>query len=185
MILFPSLTIYSIVKRYASKENTANILLLIIFLYTQSYFTAFNFTMNSRPIIVFYFGWRILENSLAFQLSSLASLKRKNWKLPSTKKRAISKTSINGAISFNFKIVYMWNKNCKNKSSKTKIVVSFTYSSFTFIFTLIFHFHSWYSRDFNYKTYRNLIISALVVTTMTTFSIYLLQLMTNNDSLTR
>ena len=141
--------------------------------------------LNSRPIIVFYFGWRILENSLAFQLSSLASLKRKNWKLPSAKKRAISKTSINGAISFNFKIVYMWNKNCKTKSSKTKIVVSFTYSSFTFIFTLIFHFHSWYSRDFNYKTYRNLIISALVVTTMTTFSIYLLHLMTNNDSLTR
>ena len=37
--------------------------------------------------------------------------------------------------------------------------------------------------DFNYNSYRTLIISHLIVTTMTTFSVYLLQLMTNNDSL--
>ena len=40
-----------------------------------------------------------------------------------------------------------------------------------------------YSRNFNYKTYCNLIISPLIVTTMTTFTTYLLQLMANNDSL--
>ena len=43
--------------------------------------------------------------------------------------------------------------------------------------------HVRYSRNFNYKTYRNLIISPLIVTTMITFTIYLLQLMANNDSL--
>ena len=37
--------------------------------------------------------------------------------------------------------------------------------------------------NFNYKSHRTLIISHLIVTTMTTFSVYLLQLMTNNDSL--
>ena len=45
--------------------------------------------------------------------------------------------------------------------------------------------HLRHSRNFyfKYKKYRNLIISTLVVTTMKTFSVYLLQLMTNNDSL--
>ena len=41
-----------------------------------------------------------------------------------------------------------------------------------------------HSQNFNFNTYRNLIISHLIVTTMTTFSTYLLQLMTNHDSLT-
>ena len=36
--------------------------------------------------------------------------------------------------------------------------------------------------NFNYKTYRDLIISPLIVTTTTTFFVYLLHLMTNNYS---
>ena len=58
MILFPALTIYSIVKKYVTindKENTANILLLNIFLSTKSDFIVFDFTIKSLPIIVFYF----------------------------------------------------------------------------------------------------------------------------------
>ena len=58
-------------KKYVAvnnKENTANILLLNIFLYTKSDFIVFDFTMKLLPIIVFYFGWRMLENSLTFQL---------------------------------------------------------------------------------------------------------------------
>ena len=58
MIVFSILTIYSIVKKYVAvnnKENTANILLLNIFLYTKSDFIVFDFTMKSLPIIVFYF----------------------------------------------------------------------------------------------------------------------------------
>ena len=43
--------------------------------------------------------------------------------------------------------------------------------------------HVRYSRNFNYKTYGNLIISPLIVITITTFSVYLLQLITNTDSL--
>ena len=39
-----------------------------------------------------------------------------------------------------------------------------------------------YSRNFNYKTYGNLNISPLIVITITTFSVYLLQLITNSDS---
>ena len=120
-------------KKYVTttnKENTANILLLIIFLYTQSHFIVFDFTMNSLPVIVFYFRWRMLEDSLTFELSSLAPLKGKNEKLRPSKKRVISKTSIYDVISVNFKIVYVCTKNCENKNSKTKIVVPFIYSSF-------------------------------------------------------
>ena len=40
-----------------------------------------------------------------------------------------------------------------------------------------------YSRNFNYKTYRNLIISSLIVITVAIFSVYLLQLITNSYSL--
>ena len=40
-----------------------------------------------------------------------------------------------------------------------------------------------YSQNFNYKTFRNLIISPFIVITIATFSAYLLQLITNNDSL--
>ena len=40
-----------------------------------------------------------------------------------------------------------------------------------------------YSRNFNYKTYCNLIISSLIVITIATFSAYLLHLITNSDSL--
>ena len=63
-----------------NKENTANILLLKIFLYTKSDFIVFDFTKKSLPIIVFYFRWRMLEDSLTFQLSSLAPLKGKKMK---------------------------------------------------------------------------------------------------------
>ena len=45
-----------------NKENTANILLLIVFPYTRSHFIVFHLTMNSLPIIVFYFRWRMLED---------------------------------------------------------------------------------------------------------------------------
>ena len=70
-------------KKYVTinnKENTANILLLNIFLYTKSDFIVFDFTMKSLPIIVFYFRWRMLEDSLTFQLSSLAPLKGEKMK---------------------------------------------------------------------------------------------------------
>ena len=40
-----------------------------------------------------------------------------------------------------------------------------------------------YSPKFNYKTYSNLIISPLIVIRIGTFSAYLLQLITNSDSL--
>ena len=119
MIVFSILTIYSIVKKYVTinnKENTANILLLNIFLYTKSDFTVFDFTIKSLPIIVFYFRWRMLEDSLTFKLSSPAPSKGENWKLRSTKKkRPISKMSINDVISVNFYIVYVCNKNCEKK----------------------------------------------------------------------
>ena len=39
-----------------------------------------------------------------------------------------------------------------------------------------------FPNSFNYKTYRKLIISPLIITAITTFSVNLLQLMTNNDS---
>ena len=115
-----------------NKENTANILLLNIFLYTKSDFIVFDFTMKSLPIIVFYFRWRMLEDSLSFQLSSLAPLNGKKINLDPPTKRAISKMSINDVISVNFYIAHI---------CKTKIAVAFIYSSFTLIFTLIFHFH--------------------------------------------
>ena len=41
-----------------------------------------------------------------------------------------------------------------------------------------------YSRNFNFKTWRNLIVLPLVVTTMSTFFVLLLQLMTNGSTLT-
>ena len=58
-----------------NKGNTANILLLNILLYAKSDFIIFDFTKKSLPIIVFYFRWRMLEDSLTFQLSGLAPLK--------------------------------------------------------------------------------------------------------------
>ena len=70
-----------------NKENTANILLLNLFLYTKSDFIVFDFTMKSLPIIVLYFRCRMLEDSLTFQLSSVASLKEKQRKLRSLKKK--------------------------------------------------------------------------------------------------
>ena len=92
-------------KKYVTinnKENTANILLLNIFLYTKSDFIVFDFTKKSLPIIVFYFRWRMLEDSLTFQLSSLAPLKgKKNENLDPRKKGPISKMSINDVITVN------------------------------------------------------------------------------------
>ena len=80
MVLFPALIIYSIVKKYVaiySKENTANILISIIFLHIQSHFIVFDFTIKSLPIIVFYFRCRMLDDSLTFKLSSLPPWKKK------------------------------------------------------------------------------------------------------------
>ena len=77
------LTVYSIVKKYVTinnKECTANILLLKIFLHTKSDFIVSGFAMKPLPIIAFHFRWRMLEDSLAFQLSSLAPLKGKKMK---------------------------------------------------------------------------------------------------------
>ena len=63
-----------------NKENTDNILVLNIFLYIKSDFIVFDFTKKSLLIIVFYFRWRMLENSLTFQLSGLAHLNGKKMK---------------------------------------------------------------------------------------------------------
>ena len=91
MIVFSILTIYSIVKKYVTinnKEKTANILLLNIFLSTKSDFLVFDFAMKSLLIISFYFRWRMLEDSLTFQLSCLVHLKgKKIWKLRPPKKK--------------------------------------------------------------------------------------------------
>ena len=65
---------YNIVKKYVtinSKEDNANMLLSIIFLH---------FTMKSLPNIVFYFRWRMLEDSVNFKFSSVAPLKGKKVK---------------------------------------------------------------------------------------------------------
>ena len=105
MIVFLILTNFNIVKKYFtlnSKENTANILLLNIFLYGKSNFIIFDFTMKLLPIIVFHFRYRMLEDSLTFQLSILEPLKGKKWKFRSPKKRPISKMSINDIVSVNF-----------------------------------------------------------------------------------
>ena len=118
-----------------NKENTANILLLNIFLYTKSDFIVFDFTMKSPPIIVFYFRWRILEDSLTFQLSSLAPSKGEKMKtLIPEKKDQSAKCQSMTLLALIFKSS-MLIKVVKNKNSKTKIVVSFIYSSFTLIST--------------------------------------------------
>ena len=46
-----------------------------MFLYTKSDLIVFDLKMKSLPIIVFYVDWRMVEDSLTFQLSSLAPLK--------------------------------------------------------------------------------------------------------------
>ena len=78
MVRFPSLTIYSIGKKYVTiniKENTASTLHSIIFLHTQSHFIVFDFAIKTLLIIVFYFRWRMLVDSLIFELSNLSPLK--------------------------------------------------------------------------------------------------------------
>ena len=123
-------------KKYVTinnKKNTANILLLNIFLYTKSDFIVFDFTMKSLPIIAFYFRWRMLEDSLTFQLPSLAPLK--GDKIPE-KTRPISKMSINDIISVNFyEIVYVCNKNCEKQKLENKNSGSF------YIFLIYFKFY--------------------------------------------
>ena len=136
MILFPTLTHYSIVKKYVTiynKKNTANILLLIIFPYTRSHFIVFDFTMNSLPIIVFYFRWRMLEDSLTFKLSSLAPLKekRKNENLDARKKERSAKCKSMTLLALILKSSMHVLKILYYKNSNTKIVVPFIYSSFT------------------------------------------------------
>ena len=77
------------VKKYVTinnKENTTSTLLSIMFLHTRSYFIVFDFTMKSLAIIVFYFCWRMLVDTLTFELSNLAPLKGKNENLDPQKK---------------------------------------------------------------------------------------------------
>ena len=64
-------------KEINNKENTASVLLSIIFLHTRSHFIVFDFIMKSLQIIVFNFRWTMLEDSLNFELSSLSPLKEK------------------------------------------------------------------------------------------------------------
>ena len=66
-------------KKYVTinnKENTANVLLSIIFLHTKSHFFVFDF---KKSLLMFYSRWRLLENSLNSQLSSVAPLKGKKY----------------------------------------------------------------------------------------------------------
>ena len=140
-----------------NKENTANILLLNLFLYTKSDFIVFDFTMKSLPIIVLYFRCRMLEDSLTFQLSSVASLKEKQRKLRSLKKKKRSaKCQSMTLLALIFTSSLCVIKIVKNKNSKTKIVVPFIYSSFMLISTLIFHFHQ--------KHFKNKILSQIANT---------------------
>ena len=64
-------------KEINNKENTASVLLSIIFLHTRSHFIVFDFIMKSLQIIVFNFRWTMLQDSLNFELSSLPPLKEK------------------------------------------------------------------------------------------------------------
>ena len=125
MILFPTLTIYGIMKKHVTindKENTANILLLNIFLYTKSDFIVFDFTKKSLPIIVFYFRWRMLEDSLTFQLSSLAPLKGKKKKtyIPQKKER-LAKCRSMTLLALLFKLSMYAMKIVKTKIRKQKL----------------------------------------------------------------
>ena len=80
----------------------------------------------------------MLEDSLTFQLPSLALLK--GDKIPEKKDRSAKCQSMTLlALIFMKSSMYVI-KIVKNKNSKTKIVVPFIYSSFTLISTLIFHF---------------------------------------------
>ena len=116
-----------------------------LFLCPKSYFIVFNFTMKSLPIIIFYFRWRLLEDSLTFQLSTLE--RRNNENLDPRKKRPISKMSINDVLSLNFKSSMYVINIVKKKISKGKIVFPSIYSSFTLISTLTFHFQQLNSKN--------------------------------------
>ena len=90
-----------------NKENTASILLSIIF---WSHFIVFDFTMKSLLIIMFYFHWRML----AFELSSPAPLNKKN---KSPKERGISNKSTNYVVNVSFQIIYnVWKQKFENKN---------------------------------------------------------------------
>ena len=139
MILFPTLTIYVIVKKYFTinnKENTVNVILLIIFLYTQSHFIVFDFTMKSLPIIVFYFCWRMLQDSLTFELSSLSTLKRKkNENLDPRKKGRSAKRQSMTLLALKSSMYVL-------KIVKTKIVFPFIFPPVYFNFYVNFPFPS-------------------------------------------
>ena len=79
----------------------------------------------------------MLEDSLTFQLSSLApSKKKKNENLDSRKKDQLAKCQSMTLLTLIFKSsMYVM------KIVKTKIWGPFIYPSFTLISTLIFHFH--------------------------------------------
>ena len=80
----------------------------------------------------------MLEDSLIFQLSILAPLKgKKNENLDAPKKERSAKCQSMTLLALIFKSSMYVIKIVKNKNSKTKIVVTFIYSSFT----LLFHFH--------------------------------------------
>ena len=138
LVLFLALIICIIVKKLVTinkKENTANILLSITFLHTQSHFIVLHFTMKSLPIIVFSLRWRMLEDSFSFELSSLVPWKGKD-KFP--KKRAISKRhqsiTLLGALIFRSSMFVL---KIGKKIWKTKIVVLFIYSSYILLYILL------------------------------------------------
>ena len=86
----------------------------------------------------------MLEDSLTFQLPSLALLK--GDKIPEKKDRSAKCQSMTLlALIFMKSSMYVI-KIVKNKNSKTKIVVPFRYSSFTLISTLIFISNNYISK---------------------------------------
>ena len=129
-------------KKYVTinnKENTANILLLLIFPYTRSYFIVFDFTMNSLPIVVFYFCWKMLEDSLTFELSSLAPLKeKKNENLDPRKKERSAECKSMTLLALILKSSVYVLKIVKTKILKQKL---WFLLYIPLLHLLIFHFH--------------------------------------------
>ena len=93
-----------------------------MFLYTKSDFIVSDFTMKSLLAIAFYIRWRMLEDSLAFQLSSLAPLKRKKWKLRSLKKKdRLKKCQWMALLALIFKLSIYVIKIMKTKIRKQEL----------------------------------------------------------------
>ena len=133
-------------KKYVTinnKENTANILLLIIDLYTRSHFIVFDFRMNSLPILVFYFRWRMLEDSLTFELSSLAPLKgKKNENLDPPKKERSAKRQSMTLLALILKLSMYVLQIVKTKIRKHKLWFLLYIAPLYFNFNVNFPFPS-------------------------------------------